>query len=435
MEKKLTLKYSLLQGAYWMVAATAMAYVTPILEAKGFDSMEIGILNAIKYASVVVFQMLIGGFSDKHATTIPLKRTITFLSIISMIAAGIFWFAEANFLIAAFVFMLFGATVNCVAPIIDSLSIQYMNTGRKINYTVSRAAGSATWAIYCVVLGVIADAWGSNSILLFQIGTTVLMILANLVMDKVDLEKLGIANHQTASVPGGEKPVAADQYCTKEECESECSCIEPIHNSWFLLSHFPKYRLFLLACLLTFAGYNMGGTFMIDVIHKLGGNHTDYGWFQFVTAAAEVPVALFFYWLKSKISVQKLMVVCSAFCTIRAGATALAPNVQTLILVQGFEVFGLAIFYAGSVFFVMQYLPTQDAIKGTSLINLATVGIGEALGSVLSGVINTHMGLQVLMNASVVFSLAAVVVMVVMVRTPAERSVRNRNRGDIRAVA
>ena len=46
-ERKLTAKYALFQGIYWMLAAVALAYMTPILEAKGFSSMEIGILNFV----------------------------------------------------------------------------------------------------------------------------------------------------------------------------------------------------------------------------------------------------------------------------------------------------------------------------------------------------------------------------------------------------
>ena len=53
--------------------------------------------------------------------------------------------------------------------IVDSLSIQYMNHGVKMNYAIPRACGSLCWAVFCVVVGLIADAFGANRILIFQI--------------------------------------------------------------------------------------------------------------------------------------------------------------------------------------------------------------------------------------------------------------------------
>ena len=66
MNKEISIKYCFLQGMYWTLAAVAMAYTTPLLEAKGFTEIEIGYLSAVKYLSVIVFQMIIGTFADKH---------------------------------------------------------------------------------------------------------------------------------------------------------------------------------------------------------------------------------------------------------------------------------------------------------------------------------------------------------------------------------
>lgn len=81
-ERKLTIRYSVLQGIYWMLAVVAMGYVTPLLEAKGFGNVQIGLLNAVKYASVVIFQVMIASFLDKYARTIPLKYFVAVLTTI-----------------------------------------------------------------------------------------------------------------------------------------------------------------------------------------------------------------------------------------------------------------------------------------------------------------------------------------------------------------
>ena len=43
-ERMLTVKYAALQGAYWFLAAVGLAFVTPLLEGKGYSGLEIGCL-------------------------------------------------------------------------------------------------------------------------------------------------------------------------------------------------------------------------------------------------------------------------------------------------------------------------------------------------------------------------------------------------------
>lgn len=403
-ERKLTLKYAALQGVYWMLAAVAMAYSTPLLEAKGFNSLEIGLLNAVKYTSVIVFQVLIASFSDKYAKIVPIKYIVAVLTFVSIASAYIFWVKETSFLGTAIILMLFGATINCISPLIDSLSIQYMNHGRMLNYTLSRACGSGTYAVFCVLTGVFADMVGVRHILLLQIAIAFLFFICNLLMDKVNFDE---KTKQDSAKENAGKNVTDGITETPEN---------QVHNAWYLLSHFPKYLYFLLGCMLIFMGYGMNATFLIDVVTERGGNHTDYGIAIFVLSVAEIPVALFFMKMKRRISVDKMMVICAVFCTLRAAATTFAPTILLVILSQCLELFGLSIFYAGSVYFVMENLPETDVVKGVSLINVATVGVGEATAAALCGVIKEAFGLRILMVTSIFVSLLSVFVMFVMLR-------------------
>lgn len=47
MNRRITVKYCFLQGGYWTLAAVAMAFTTPLLEAKGFSGTEIGIYGGV----------------------------------------------------------------------------------------------------------------------------------------------------------------------------------------------------------------------------------------------------------------------------------------------------------------------------------------------------------------------------------------------------
>lgn len=47
MNRRITVKYCFVQGGYWTLAAVAMAFTTPLLEAKGFSGTEIEICGEI----------------------------------------------------------------------------------------------------------------------------------------------------------------------------------------------------------------------------------------------------------------------------------------------------------------------------------------------------------------------------------------------------
>lgn len=124
-----------------------------------------------------------------------------------------------------------------------------------------------------------------------------------------------------------------------------------VHSTGYLLCHYPKFVLFL-----------------VDRMEALGGNHFDYGMGQFVLALAEVPVVVGFYQLRKRFKLDHLMIICAVFCTLRAFATAFATTPTMLIWVQGLEILGFSIYYAGSVFYVMDNLPAQDCVKGASCV-------------------------------------------------------------------
>ena len=85
MNRRITVKYCFLQGGYWTLAAVAMAFTTPLLEAKGFSGTEIGILSAVKYLAVLIFQMVLGSFADKHAEKVPLQRMLILMTFVNII--------------------------------------------------------------------------------------------------------------------------------------------------------------------------------------------------------------------------------------------------------------------------------------------------------------------------------------------------------------
>lgn len=348
---KLNIKYAILQMMFWTCAASAYAYLTQMLQYKGFTDGQIGVINAVKLFSTVVFQIIIGVFSDRHAERIQLKYIISVLTAVALLLTFVFYEYKLSFVQTVMLFIGFGATFTCISPLIDSLSIKYMNGGRNINYPICRALGAR--------------------------------------------ERISAAN-------------------ITETRKTE------VHTAGYLLTTYPKYRWFLIGSAVMFMGYNVGTTFLINVFERLGGNNFHYGLAEFVMAVSEVPSAFLLIKFRKRISLDKIMMCCAVFMTFKNMFAAFSDNVWVIVISQGCEMLGFGLFYSGSVYLIEEMLSPADVVKGMSLINAFTVGVGEGIGALLCGWINSRYGLTVLMDSSVVISAVSIVCIVIMCRASKE---------------
>lgn len=381
----LNIKYAILQMMFWICAASAYAYLTQMLQYKGFAEDQIGVINAVKLFSTVVFQIIIGAFSDRYASRLSLRHIIAVLTFAALVLTFVFYKYTLTFVQTIFLFVGFGATFTCISPLIDSLSIQYMNGGRNINYPMCRAAGSCAWAVACVLFGIFCDAYDANRLLILQMLFTGFMLAAVLVMSDTAAGTDVAAIKNTA-----------------------------VHTTGYLFTRYPKYRWFLIGSAVMFMGYNVGTTFLINVFERLGGSNFHYGTAEFIMAISEVPSAFLLIKFRKRISLDKIMLCCAVFMTFKNMFAAFSDSVWVIIISQSCEMLGFGLFYSGSVYLVEEMLSPSDVVKGMSLINAFTVGAGEGIGALLCGFINSRYGLTAVMDSSVVISAVSIGCIVIM---------------------
>lgn len=393
-DKKVQVQYTLVQGVYWIFAAASTGFMTPILQGKGFSDVEVGILNADKCISMILFQMLLSTFCDKYARRLPLKYIIVGLGALGLLSTGIFYYAPLSFPGALVLFLALGASVNCIPTLIDSLSIQYMNHGQNVSYTFARGLGSFTWAVSSIFIGQFSNQYGAENIIRLQMVFLVILMGLVLCLAKVDFSK-AVTNLKTE----------------EEEAKKEN---ETVHGFWHLLTNYPKYAIFIFGCILGMMSYTMGNTFLINVVQRAGGNDFHFGVCQFVLAIAEVPTAMLFMRMKRRFRLERLMILFSVFNTLQTAGTIFADNVYHVIFCQAFEMFGFGLYYAAKVYFVKENLPDADVVKASSLITVATNGIGTASSMVLCGYIKSVLGLSALLWIGTILGILSVVVMVLL---------------------
>lgn len=376
--KELNIRYFLLQVLFWGAAVVNYAYMTQILQSKGFTSVEIGVLNSAKLLVGVVFQIWLGAFADRTRYTIPLKYLIAVLSAGTGILTIVLYMAGHHFILMLIVSMGFGITFTTLQPLIDSLSMLYCSHGVYINYAKGRMGGSIAWAFLCVLAGLYCDWFGLKTFPLCGLFLVLLLASMACFMPWESIRKQNLVSEKR-------KKAQTDQTITP-------------HTVSYLLMHYPAFTAFLIGSTVMFMGYNFGTTFLIDIFTGLGGSNTHYGISEFVMAISEVPSAVIILKLRRRIPIQWMMVCCAFFMTLKNLIPTYADNIAVVIAAQACEMLGLGLYYAGSIFFIEENLPQVDIVKGTTLVSVATVGIGEGIAAFFCGIIRRQIGLYGLMK-------------------------------------
>ena len=152
---------------------------------------------------------------------------------------------------------------------------------------------------------------------------------------------------------------------------------------------------------------------------------SDLGIGEFVLAISEVPSAFLILKFRKKIPMKWFMLCCAFFMTLKNLIPTISHHIGIVILAQACEMLGFGLYYAGGMYLVADMLPKKDLVKATTLISVATVGMGEGLASLVCGMIHQKFGLYGLMKAGTLVNALAVFVMFFMCMMKEERFEKN----------
>lgn len=365
MEKKdkiLTIKYSGLQAYYWFINVAAMVFMILFLRNRGFSDVAIGILQMIKYLMSVVSQMVISDLVDRHRDRITLKQVICIMCFIGFVSTVILIMFHLGFIGTAICFAFFGGTINGVYPYINAMAASFEEAGRNLAYNFARGIGALTWALGSIIISLLVNALGIESILWIQAFMLSALFAGTLAMDSLPKPRRKKDNRSGA------------------------------HNYWELFVKFPHYTLFLISSVFLFVATNLQTAYMADVVALLGGGNTQLGYIEFLIAIYEVIASFLFVRVNKRFKIETILKLCPVFALMQSISIQFAPNLVSLAILNAFYIFGVGIFWTTSVKYVMKSIPSADWTKGQALANVASVGIGGIIGSLLGGYIIEHYG-------------------------------------------
>lgn len=385
---QVTMIYMLIHGIFWCSYAIAWSYTAVYLKSCGYDNLVVGLVTGIGAVISVVLQPLLAELTRRYKKC-NTKRTIIAVKLIAVVfTIGIMCKLPGKATIAV-LFTTLTAIDASIPSMLSSMAMDYMNSGKYINYGLARGTGSIAYAVFSLFLGYAVGWWGEGSLML-------LYITANAVTIGSIMAFPNPKNESESS-----KKLNAAQKAEKHKDKKQSIIVKYPFLAWFLMSS-----------VLLFMGHNMINVFLLNIIQRAGGNSENLGIALAVSAVVELPVMAMFIRIAHKIKVNKLLVISAFFFTLKGTATIFTVSIGAVYAVQIMQFGAFALYTPASVYFINEALQEKDRGLGQALLGSFTLGLGGALGNVLGGIIVQFSGLNGMLISVAVLSLIGLSFMV-----------------------
>ena len=389
-----TIRYTLLNAAYFVAFCTVHAYAAVFLLANGFNNTEVGILLAAANIISAVFQPVIAGIIDKPGF-LTNKRFII-MSVLGILAGCVILMAVPGkkipiFIVYAFIYMIQFA----YQPVMTALCFEFQKAGCNIFYGLARGLGSASFAITSLFIGRTVEKNGISVLLWVSIIAMIISaaVMFTFVKPKKNTEDL--------------KDIRDDKPSGKA------------HNGLISFAKtYPAFVLFLIATVFFFFAHNMINDFMIQIIRNLGGRETELGIANFLQAILELPVMALIGLILKKLSAKKLLVISGAAFFVKVLILVFATGMVHMYISQSFQILAYAVFIPAGAYYVSSTMEELDQVKGQAFITSA-ITIGGVFSNFISGYILDHFSIRAMLTVgSIVCGVGVIIGFIAMTRLP-----------------
>ncbi|MBP5609114.1 MAG: MFS transporter [Lachnospiraceae bacterium] len=394
-----TVRYTLLNVAYFVAFCTIHAYAAVYLLANGFSNTEVGILLAVANIVSAFFQPLIAGVIDKQGF-LTNKRFILISVLIIFLGSLVLMFFPGKKAVIFAVYALIYMIQFAYQPVMTALCFEYQKAGYNIFYGLARGLGSASFAVTSMFMGGIVEKSGVSVLLWVNLAAMIVSAVITLTFNRKKNE---------------------------DDKSSEAVKISgTAHNSFSGFARtYPAFTVFLVATVCFFFAHNMINDFMIQIIRELGGKETELGYANFLQAILELPVMALIGLVLKKISADKLLVFSGAAFLVKTLILVFAKNMPQMYLSQSFQLFAYAVFIPAGAYYVSSTMEELDQVKGQAFITSA-ITIGGVFSNLISGVILDHSDIRtMLLTGSIVCAAGVVTAFLSMKFRPHHKVVKN----------
>jgi len=393
MKKILNFEYGTIQGTYWMYFGVIMSFASIFLLGKNYTNSEIGIILALSSILAVVLQLLLADIADRSQNISPIGITEIITAGLLLATATMLIFTGKS-LILSIIFIMIGACLTALQPLINSTAFYISQSGYKINFGITRSGGSIAYAILCAVLGSLVTLYGIQVIPVAGI-VVLILLLVSLALTKKSYKKSISKNSFFLN--------------TVENVENK----EPISLKNFIKRN-KIFIIFSLGIMGVFFENSVFNNYLMQIILNVGGTSSQMGNLFFFMAILELPCLIFFNQLRSRFSCQFLLKVASVAFTIKVFIVFMAKSVAFIYFGFLFQLISFPIFLSASVHLVDEVMDKGEAVKGQALIT-GMITLSNIFASLMGGAILDLSGASLLLLISTIICIIGTIVVFVSV--------------------
>jgi MFS transporter, PPP family, 3-phenylpropionic acid transporter len=387
-DRLLSLQIAGLQGFYWMIYCPIASFASVYLLSKNFSNQNIGWVMAIANIFAVVMQPAVGALIDRFVKISP-KLVLCLMTILSLVLLAGLIFLDAGMLWMAVLYVGIIALLFTMQPLVTSLTFEYINAGRDVNFSATRATGSITFAILSTLLGIWINRYSTDILPIICFGLFVGFLILILTCPPVTRR-------------GTLRPV--EEILVKRPASG-------------FLRKYERFIPFLIGIAFLFLFHTIINTYMAQIMVSLGGKGTDMGVSMSIAAVFELPAFLGFSFLVAKFDNRSLLKFSAVVYALRSFIFLLAASIGMIYLGQAFQGLTFAIYLPAAVYYVNQMMENEDKVKGQTFIT-STMTIGGVVGSVVGGWLLDHYNAHVMLLFGAAAAVIGCLLMVYSVRKP-----------------
>lgn len=372
MKKKANINYALVYTFFEGMISFIFGYGIYILLQKGFSNSLAGIIASLSSTISIFTSMLCSNFVDNNKKLNAIQVSM----IICIILVFIFFFniltTKPDFF-SIIAFILLHCIFECIEPAINSYNFLFNVSGIKVNFGLVRAIASLSYAIICVIYGLLADAYSYR----------VLLIVA-LIFDLLTIIMMYRLNNNYKQIK-------------HDKVESK---IETISFKEFFKNN-ESYVLIILCLCGLFSGVTMIDSFLTIILSDVSGTAKDVGYNLFIKAVFEIPGIFFFSKIEKKFGIKKVLKFATFWYPIKMLLTYLAKTTTLIYISQLFHGVPFSIILSGMVSLVNQTMNKKESTRGLALFS-SSLTVGSIIASLLAGIISDLFSVKTMIFVSFV---------------------------------
>ena len=384
-EKKLNFIYILINSIYWIVCCATGGYAYNYLsESRYADGTPVsdgtaGAIIAVIYLVTVVLQARLGSMIDKSEKITERDALTAIFASAAILAFAMSWIRSASLLLFA-VMVICYSLMSTASPFINSLCFAYSGEGISINYGLGRGMGSAAYALASLLIGSLWARFGKAFVPYYVVISCIIGVVIIQMLPKYQKMRQG----------GKEKA-----------------------KSLSYPEFFRRYGIMipmLISMVMLFFGASMINVFMARVVANILGPEASavsgavasvQGRALALQAIVELPAMFFFYKLRLRFSVDRLLEISAAAFFTKFLLIRLAKSIGMFYFALCFQMAGYAVLQPAVVYFVQENIKEEDRNKGQALMGAAGI-FASFLASLAGGQLLQRLGVSPVLTISVV---------------------------------